>query len=97
MRGHSRAILSEMQANDIYVLKTSNPTLHISSSVTAQKYGVSPKTIRDIWNGRTWRHITHMSNFHLTLVRMKCRKEYFCLQDEPDRLVLRLVLQKKEE
>ena len=29
-----------------------------TSSRLAERYGVSSKTIRDIWNGRTWRTIT---------------------------------------
>jgi hypothetical protein len=28
-----------------------------SSSSVAREFGVSPKTVRDIWNGRTWRHV----------------------------------------
>jgi hypothetical protein len=56
------------QARDIYGLKylasntapTSNPLFQqVSSSVVlAAHYGVSSKTIRDIWNRKTWTQTT---------------------------------------
>ena len=47
-----RAILNAKMAEEIFHL---NPSLNaghaISSMYVSQRFGVSPKTIRDIWNG----------------------------------------------
>ena len=51
-----RAVLTKQQAIDIFCLSTncfprgSRPT----ATSVAKAFGVSEKTIRDIWNGRTW-------------------------------------------
>ena len=69
---HNRVILNQRLAADIYAHKLSliNPTTFDSlfkdsqmktkgqSSKVAVKYGVSPKTVRDIWNRRTWTNAT---------------------------------------
>jgi hypothetical protein len=66
-------VLSERQARDIYQrklklllpvaadcclrkieLKLRGQSVHIANS-----FGVSPKTVRDIWNRRTWKQATH--------------------------------------
>ncbi len=55
-----RIILTAQQAIEIYKLKpqlcaTSCHTKARGQSIPiAEQYGVSPKTIRDIWNHRTW-------------------------------------------
>ena len=64
-----KRILTEKQAKEIYqiylaefgpsssksfLVKTKNST----STRLASMYGVSPKTIRDVWNGRTWTSVT---------------------------------------
>ena len=57
-----RIILSESQAIEIYQLKPAakNSTMHrhercqSQSRIVAENYGVSPKTVRDIWNRKTW-------------------------------------------
>lgn len=58
-------ILSKQQALDIYSMRTadttSDPALKAvagKSSMVAEMYGVSPKTIRDIWNRKTWAQVT---------------------------------------
>jgi hypothetical protein len=63
--------LKEDQAMEIYMHKINlmlsgrYPTSPINelamkgqSAPLAMKYGVSPKTIRDIWNRRTWAYVT---------------------------------------
>ncbi len=54
-----RAVLTEAQAIEIYMLgqKIRKSCFHLrndDSVVLARKFCVSPKTIRDIWNRRTW-------------------------------------------
>ena len=62
----AKRILTEKQAKEIYqiyladfspsssFMKAKNST----STQLASIYGVSPKTIRDIWNRRTWTSVT---------------------------------------
>ena len=51
----SRAILSSQQVRAIFVSKPPNSSNQRSHASDLSKvYGVSPKTIRDIWIGRTW-------------------------------------------
>jgi hypothetical protein len=56
----TRVILTEEQVINIYLIKLANgaPSLHESKNnrapQLAEKYGVSEKTVRDIWMGRTW-------------------------------------------
>ena len=58
----SRAILSEAQAIEIFTLKFPKDIithrLEPSAGKVASGYGVSEKTVRDIWKGRTWRRST---------------------------------------
>jgi hypothetical protein len=70
---HRRIVLSAVQAREIYKCKlellrpnTSGPCLKSmvlklrgQSAPVADCYGVSPKTVRDVWNRRTWAHVTH--------------------------------------
>ena len=55
-----RIVLTAQQAADIYKLKpllcetSDQPKIRGQSIPIANQYGVSPKTIRDIWNRRTW-------------------------------------------
>ena len=55
-----RIVLTACQAVEIYNQKPKSaeqcdlPRFSGLSVVIAEKYGVSPKTIRDIWNRRTW-------------------------------------------
>jgi hypothetical protein len=63
-----RSVLNAGQVREIYRLNylasntASTPNLlglEVSNSVLlAAQYGVSPKTIRDIWNRKTWAHTT---------------------------------------
>ena len=55
-----RTVLTDIQARNIFEMKS----FHFagqrgSTSKIAQTYGVSPKTIRDIWAGRTWYRATY--------------------------------------
>ena len=60
----SRAVLTKEKACEIFCLRglvyydPNGKFVQNSSKILALEYGVSPKTIRDIWNGRTWSHIT---------------------------------------
>jgi hypothetical protein len=51
-----RAILSKEQAIEIFRLKTNtgNQSMTATSIALANEYNVNPKTIRDIWSGRSW-------------------------------------------
>ena len=60
-RFHPRAILTGEQAIEIYQYQRTRPmrfkfdaTLTGKASAVAEKYHISPKTVRDIWNRRTW-------------------------------------------
>ena len=58
-KNKSRAVLSSKQVQEIFEHKRRNMNAtssseKISSPVLAKIYGVGEKTIRDIWNGRTW-------------------------------------------
>ena len=63
-RHRSRAVLTREMASTIFCQKGlvfwgQNGKLSLNTSkILAKEYGVSPKTIRDIWNGRTWNHVT---------------------------------------
>jgi phage portal protein BeeE len=56
----TRVILTEEQVIEIFQAKLSNDDLSMEESKKiraaqlAKKFGVSDKTIRDIWTGRTW-------------------------------------------
>ena len=52
-----RIVLTRKTARDIFQLKATN--LHSASQGLASKYGVSSKTIRDIWNGKSWLEATY--------------------------------------
>ena len=59
-----RAILSEVQAIEIFQIRlaaTATPFAHPRPSPVqiASYYGVSEKTVRDIWKGRTWARETY--------------------------------------
>ena len=52
-----RPFLSEDQALEIFAAKLRNDEnkgIKVRAEDLARKYGVSSKTIRDIWGGRTW-------------------------------------------
>mmetsp|Transcript_67888 Transcript_67888/g.181536 ORF Transcript_67888/g.181536 Transcript_67888/m.181536 type:complete len:187 (+) Transcript_67888:38-598(+) len=52
-----RAVLSRRQVEDIFRIKlqaSQSPGSKLSPLRVAKLYGVSEKTIRDIWKGRTW-------------------------------------------
>jgi hypothetical protein len=91
----SRTILSKEQVIEIFEHK---PSMESADRFTApsvdlaRKYHVSSKTIRDIWNGRSWNGTTrplqkqvqrpdsryaHSQNFHyLTILLRHCRAAY---------------------
>ena len=64
------------------------PEQEISNSVIlASQYGVSSKTIRDIWNRKTWthatkhmfdrEHLTHVSSANIEYLNLKVRLKPF--------------------
>ena len=59
-RRHMRAILTPSRAREIFGLKFAHggASQHSASTSLAAKYQVSSKTIRDIWNGRSWLEAT---------------------------------------
>ena len=64
----TRNLLTAQQAREIYQMKpeplkpSTLPHGRSESRILAQQYGMSPKAIRDIWNGRTWIHATAHSS-----------------------------------
>ena len=61
--------ISERPCDSLQMRKTFEEILHMksilesygqrcSSGHIARKYGVKPKTVRDVWNRRTWSHVT---------------------------------------
>jgi hypothetical protein len=67
-------ILTADQARSIYSLRSAStaegPQAHLvagKSSLVAEMYGVSPKTIRDVWNRKTWTQVKCM--YHSGLFR----------------------------
>ena len=64
-----RIILTQLQAAEIYEMKPAVPSriAHQRSAsqsrMVAERYGVSSKTVRDIWNKKTWIFATmHLQN-----------------------------------
>ena len=59
-RFNKRIILTQRQAIEIYECKPETIVTSFgrraasASRLVAEQYGVSPKTVRDIWNRRTW-------------------------------------------
>ena len=58
-----KRILTNEQVIEIFLLQLDTSALPLPlpgspSARLAQKYHVSPKTIRDIWSGRTWTNVT---------------------------------------
>jgi hypothetical protein len=62
--GHfkTRVMLTRSQAIAIYRVRLENkvpkPIGRTTAAAVARMYGVNEKTVRDIWNGRTWRKDT---------------------------------------
>ena len=68
----TRAILTAEQAIEIFKMKlSSQPAVRIknlSACKVAFAYGVSEKTVRDIWKGRTWlRETMHFDPAHIVM------------------------------
>ena len=59
LASRSRNILSREQAIEIFRLKSNLRSIGLRTSLIAEQYGVSAKTIRDIWIGRTWYRDTY--------------------------------------
>jgi hypothetical protein len=58
---HGRAILTSEEACDIFQCRPQQSSRDRNrATVLAQKYGVSVKTVRDIWVGRTWYRATYL-------------------------------------
>ena len=57
----ARAVLQKPEVIEIFLLRPLASELNETpcSELVGKRYGVSPKTIRDIWVGRTWYRTTH--------------------------------------
>ena len=76
-------ILTAEQAKSIYSLRSAStaegPQAHLvagKSSLVAEIFGVSPKTIRDVWNRKTWAQVCenqHLPPFLLNLCMESAR------------------------
>jgi len=60
---HNRARLTPDQVAEIFESKKMRNTVNFSTTrhsahALSRKFGVTEKTIRDIWRGRTWSHMT---------------------------------------
>mmetsp|Transcript_27411 Transcript_27411/g.72351 ORF Transcript_27411/g.72351 Transcript_27411/m.72351 type:complete len:141 (+) Transcript_27411:267-689(+) len=51
-----RTVISAEQALAIFEMASSRK--NVSSFKIGMKFGISDKAVRDIWNGRTWAHVT---------------------------------------
>ena len=58
--------LTPRQVLEIYSLKCTGKDRRLGASI-AISYGVTPKTVRDIWNGTTWAELTSAS--HSTIIK----------------------------
>ena len=61
----TRAVLTEAQAVEIFLIKICNDVVlkpsRQSAAGVARQFGVSDKAVRDIWTGRTWfRELMHL-------------------------------------
>ena len=60
-KGRARTVLTKEEVIEIFKFKMKTPASRsktFSSAMVGKLFGVSPKTIRDIWVGRTWYHAT---------------------------------------
>jgi hypothetical protein len=67
----SRSSLKEHQAIEIFELKLKNNGHKLSGTTVARSYGVTEKTVRDIWTRRTWRQETWHLDTSQSLVLKK--------------------------
>ena len=54
----NRSYLMGKEAVEIFQMKMQNAGAKVTSTAVARAYGVSEKTVRDIWAGRTWKKET---------------------------------------
>lgn len=57
-KGRPRAFLTPEKVAEIFDLRWDTGAWEARSVKVAQSFGVAPKTIRDIWNKRTWVRVT---------------------------------------
>ena len=73
---HARAILTDDQARQIFRCK---PTTQLNgrykAALLARTYGVSAKTVRDIWIGRTWYWATYSLDTTKPILTEKLQKK----------------------
>jgi hypothetical protein len=58
--GKARSVLTADQAVQIFKARPSEKSVTLASRELAEKYSVSPKTVRDIWSGRSWYKETYI-------------------------------------
>ena len=77
----TRTILTKDQVNEIFnSKKIANVArcghLVVSTKCLAVQYGVTTRTIRDIWSGRTWSHVTEIYKAPSQDLAVKVRYSY---------------------
>jgi hypothetical protein len=60
MEGKTRSVLTADQAVQIFQARPIEKSVTHASIELAEKYSVSPKTVRDIWSGRSWYKETYI-------------------------------------
>jgi hypothetical protein len=80
-----RVLMTEREAVEIYLCRKSGSGHKVSTSALAEKYNISPKAIRDIWNRRTWapetRHL--WTDDERPMIREKKSKTSFSSSQRP--------------
>ena len=99
-----RVILTEQQAVEICKMKPAVPVTgnllrgESRSRIIAEQFGVSPKTVRDIWNRKTWvsatMHLFEAKPLEVTAVVSSRAMSVLIFRDRPlqtiDRGVVRM-------
>jgi hypothetical protein len=72
----NRVSLKEYQVVEIFKLMISKNGLKLSATKVAHAYGISEKTVRDIWTGRTWKQTTwHLDNSRPLVLKKRGRPQ----------------------
>jgi hypothetical protein len=67
----NRSYLVEKEAVEIFQIKMQNMGAKVTSTSVARAYGVSEKTVRDIWASRTWKKETWHLDTSIPLILKK--------------------------
>ena len=80
----TRTILTKDQVNEIFNSKKIANLVrcgNLSTKCLAVQYGVTTRTIRDIWSGRTWSHVTEICKVPTRDFAVKVRCSYASLRE----------------